>query len=84
MSLDDLTVLINTTTLNKEWLIKTNARPTKVALWTYGNRLSVCGIYWKGDSYGTWDDENAVSMTNIILDISHVYREQKIDKIIKR
>lgn len=65
--MDNLNDLIKTTSLNKEWLEKTNSKPTKVALWIIKGKLSVCGIYWEGDEGGCWDDENAVSMTNIIL-----------------
>lgn len=65
--LDDLNDLINTTTLNKDWIKKTNAKPVKVALWITKSGLNVCGTYWEGDEGGCWDDENAVSMTNIIL-----------------
>lgn len=84
MLLNNLSTLIETTSLSKEWLIETNAIPIKVALWVIKGNLNVCGIYWKGNSYGCWDDENAVSMTDIILDISHIYRDQKIDKIINK
>ena len=82
MYLDDLHTLIETTTLNKDQLEKTNAKPTKVALWIWKGNLSVCAIYWKGEKGGTWDDENAVSMTNIILDLEPYYRDEKIINIL--
>lgn len=68
-SFDDLTSLIETTSLNKDWIVKTNAKPTQVALWIIKGELRVCGIYWENDKIGAWDDENAISMTNIILDL---------------
>lgn len=82
MRLDDLNTLIETTTLNKDWIKNTNAKPTKVALWIWKGKLSVCGIYWKGNSHGTWDDENAVSMTNLIVDLEPYYRDEKIKSIL--
>ena len=68
--LDDLTTLIETTTLSKDWIKETNAKPTKIALYCIRGKLTVMGIFWQGDDGGTWDDENAVSMTNIILNIN--------------
>ena len=49
MYLDDLHTLIETTTLNKDWLKRTNAKPTQVALCIWKGKLSICGIYWKGN-----------------------------------
>lgn len=69
MKLDNLDLLKETTTLSKEWINNTNAKPKKVALWVCKNGLSVAGIYWENSTQGVWDDENAVSMTNLILDL---------------
>lgn len=82
--LDDLSKLISTTSLNKEHLIKTGAKPTKVALWVSKGSLQVCGVYWEGydgkRNYGVWDDENSVSMTDIILDLPRVQSGTKYAK----
>jgi len=66
---DDLTELIETTTLSKDWIIKTKAKPTKVALWIIRGQLTVVGVFWQGTEFGAWDDENGVSMTDIIVDL---------------
>ena len=68
-TLTDLNTLIETTSLSKEWIKKTKAKPTKVALWCIRGKLSIVGIFWKGTEFGVWDDENGVSMTDIIIDL---------------
>lgn len=82
MRLDDLSSLIDTTTLSKKWIINTNAKPTQAALWVVKGKLSVCAIYWKGNAGGTWDDEGAVSMTDIIIDLLPYYRDKKLKTIL--
>lgn len=67
--LDDLSTLIETTSLSKEWIVKTEAKPTKIALFCIKGELQVIGIFWQGNEFGTWDDENAVSMTELIIDL---------------
>lgn len=67
--LDNLSNLIDSTSLSRDWIKYTEAKPTKVALWIIHKQLKVCAIYWEGNEGGVWDDENAVSMTNIILDL---------------
>lgn len=68
-TLDNLSTLIDSTTLSKKWIVETKARPTKIALYCIKGKLTVVAIYWKGNDGGVWDDENAVSMTNIILEL---------------
>ena len=65
----DLSSLISTTRLSQEWLKNTNAKPTKVALWTIKGKLQVCTVYWEGKDGGVWEDENALSVCTIILDL---------------
>ena len=67
--LDDLNTLIETTTLSKDWIEKTEAKPTKIALFCIKGKLQVIGIFWQGKEFGVWDDENAVSMTELIIDL---------------
>lgn len=55
--------------INQEWVDKTNAKPTKVALWVVKGKLEVCTLYWEGDDGGVWADENAFSVCGIILDL---------------
>ena len=69
MSLDNLENLIESTTISKEWIKNTNAKPTKVALWVTKKDLRVCAIYWSNGKEGIWDDENAMSMTRLIVDL---------------
>lgn len=75
-ALDDLTTLIETTTLSKDWIKKTNAIPTKIALWCLRGELSVVAIFWEGTDFGAWDDENAVSATNIIIDLPQTIKQE--------
>jgi len=75
ISLDDLRRLKETTSLSKKWIENTKAVPKQVALWIINNELRVCAVYWQGNSYGVWDDENAVSMTNLIFDLPKIKYE---------
>lgn len=66
---NDLTTLKSTSHLSQEWLEETNAKPTKVALWIIKKRLQVCTVYWEGSDGGVWEDENALSVCEIIFDL---------------
>lgn len=68
-NLDDLTTLLETTSLSKEWIKETNAKPTQIALFCIKGKMEVIAIYWEGNKGGAWDDENAVSMTNLICNL---------------
>jgi len=72
MKLDDLSSLIETTTLNKKWIKRQNAKPIKAALICNRGRLMVSSICWKGDDeWEVWDDENILSMTDLIVDLTN-------------
>lgn len=59
--------LITTTTLSKDWLEKTNAKPTQIAVCCSKGRLLVTSIYWDGTDGGCWDDENALAIPNTVI-----------------
>jgi hypothetical protein len=59
--------LIESTTLNKEWLIKTNAVPIEIAIYCSKDKLLVTAIYWEGNDGGVWDDENALAIPSTII-----------------
>ena len=67
-TLDNLNSL-NPYPISKEWINKTKAIPTKVALWIIKGNLQVCSIYWEGTDGGVWTYENNISVTNLILNI---------------
>lgn len=69
-------MLIETTTLSKDWLKETNAIPTEVAICCSKGRLIVTAIYWQGTVggwddenalVGCWDDENALAIPNTVI-----------------
>ena len=55
--------------ISEDWINKTNAKPTKIALGVVKNELRLLSRYWEGDDGGCWDDENILSIANIFLDL---------------
>ncbi len=57
--------------ISVDWVKKTSAKPTKLALGIIKGQFKILSVYWEGDEYGVWDDENIVSIADLILDLPH-------------